>query len=237
MQESIDRSNGQLVALISQIGDNVALARQSISVIQGAMNETQARVSGSLGAFDSRLLTLDANVRTVNQRLAQALDQIAAVNQNLAAWQHQAVTVDPTDPVQVFSAAYTDYLKGNYQLAVDQFRLFLNKFPQSEQADDAQYMIGEAFYSQGIYEQAIAEFDKVLELFPNGSKTPAARLKKGLAYLKLNQTEQGAAELRTVIKDYPDALEAVSARQRLEELGLPVEEPKQPPRRPRRKSD
>jgi tol-pal system protein YbgF len=234
MQESMTSSKGELTALVGQAIDHAARANQMISQIQGAMNDTQARVSGNIGALDTRLLAIEANLQTANDRLVKTLDQFAALNQQLAALQRQIPVVDPTDPVQAFSAAYGDYIKGNHQLAIEQFRLFVVKFPQSEQADDAQYMIGDAFYSQGNYAEALVEFDKVLSQYPDGNKVPAARLKKGLVYFQINQNEEGATEMRTVIKDFPDSPEAATARQILPERGLPVEDPKGPSR-PRRR--
>jgi len=231
MQESIDRNNGQLTALMSQITDRVALASHSIQDVQARMQETQTRLSTALNTVDTRLLTLDSNFRTVNERLVKALDHLSALNQALAALKTQpAMALDLTDPVQVFSAAYGDYLRGNYQLAIEQFRQFLTRFPQSEQADDAQYWIGEAFFSQGLYDQALAELDLLLTTYPQGDKVPAARLKKGLALLALNQTENGIKELRQLFNEYPESAEAAAAKQRLEQLGVPITEPGKPTR-------
>jgi len=231
LQESMDRSNGQLIALVGQISDKVALAAHSIQDLQTKMQETQARVSTGLGTMDSRLLAQDANFRTVNERLAQALDQLTALNQALAAQRPQpAMTVDLTDPVQVFGAAYGDYLRGNYQLAIEQFRQFLVRFPQSEQADDAQYWIGESFFNQGLHDQALAEFDVLLTTYPQGDKVPAARLKKGYTLLTLNQAENGIKELRQLLSEFPDSAEAIAAKQRLEQLGVPITESSKPTR-------
>jgi tol-pal system protein YbgF len=127
--------------------------------------------------------------------------------------------------VQVFGAAYGDYLRGNYQLAVEQFRQFLARFPLSEQADDAQYWIGESFFNQGLYDQALAEFDNLLSTYPQGDKVPAARLKRAYTLLTMNQTETGIKELRQLLIEFPDSAEATAAKQRLEQLGVPITEP------------
>lgn len=138
--------------------------------------------------------------------------------------------VDLSDPVQVFSAAYGDYLRGNYQLAIEQFRQFLTRFPLSEQADDAQYWIGESFFNQGLYEQALSEFDLLLSTYPRGDKVRAARLKRAYTLLAMNQTENAIKELRQLLSDSPESAEAAAAKQRLEQLGVPVVEPNKPAR-------
>lgn len=229
LQESMDRSYGQLIALVGQIADKVGLAAHAIQDLQTRMQDTQARVAAGLDTLDHRLLAQEANFRTINERLAQSLDQLAALNQMLAG-QKLHPAVDLSDPVQVFSAAYGDYLRGNYQLAIEQFRQFLTRFPLSEQADDAQYWIGESFFNQGLYEQALSEFDLLLSTYPRGDKVRAARLKRAYTLLAMNQTENAIKELRQLLSDSPESAEAAAAKQRLEQLGVPVVEPNKPAR-------
>src|SRR6185295_20129728 len=46
-----------------------------------------------------------------------------------------------------YQAAYLDFSKGLYPLAVSGFRDFLRRFPDSPLADSSQYWIGEAYFS------------------------------------------------------------------------------------------
>ena len=39
----------------------------------------------------------------------------------------------------------------------------LKRFPQSDQADNAQFWIGETYYRENWYEKAILEYQKVIE--------------------------------------------------------------------------
>jgi TolA-binding protein len=46
-------------------------------------------------------------------------------------------------PQEVYNTAYADYLKGNFDLAMDGFKIYRDSFPDSPLADNALYWIGE----------------------------------------------------------------------------------------------
>ncbi|MCS6817221.1 MAG: tetratricopeptide repeat protein [Blastocatellia bacterium] len=233
LQESFDRSNGQWLALLGQIGENVAALQRTLSALQQTLGETQTRTTGLFAQMDSRLTVLETNLRMASERLVQLHDRIATLSENLAQAQRRATAIDPTDPIQLFSAAYGEYLKGNYELALDQFRQYMQRFPSLETTDNAQYWIGECLYSLGRYEDAVAEFDALLRTYPQSDKALAARLKKALALLELGRREEAIAELRAVARHPVPSSEVNAARQKLQQLGVPLEEPR--PTTPRRR--
>ncbi len=233
LQESFDRSNGQWLALLGQIGENVAALQRTLSALQQTLGETQTRTGSLFTQMDSRLTTMEMHLRTTSEHLVQLHDRIAALAESLAQAQRRAATIDPTDPIQLFSAAYGEYLKGNYELALDQFRQYVQRFPALETTDNAQYWIGECLYSLGRYEDAVAEFDALLRTYPQSDKALAARLKKALALLELGHREEAIAELRLVARHPLPSNEVNAARQRLQQLGVPIEEPR--PTTPRRR--
>lgn len=121
-------------------------------------------------------------------------------------------------PQDAYNASYNDYLKGNYDLAVESFRLYREQFPDSPLADNALYWIGECYYSQKKFEEAIGQFNDLILAYPQGDKVPAAYLKKGLAYLEIGRTEEAAAALKLLTAKFPLAEETRLARDKLKEL-------------------
>ena len=119
-----------------------------------------------------------------------------------------------------FSAAYADYAKGNYALALSGFQEFLKKYPTSELADNAQFWIAESYYSQGDFETAAAQYDLVVQKYPKGDRVPAAILKHGLCLIELSKTAEGVVLLQHLIQTYPTSEEASLAKQRLETMGV-----------------
>jgi tol-pal system protein YbgF len=206
MQASLDRNSGQVNALINQIVDNVNAIRQAQSrVAEGSVSAiTQANNLGEqLSATNQRIERLSEQMAEL-KRLVENLPKLPTMMQ-----------ITPGNPDQLFAAAYGDYSRGNYDLAISEFRQYVETYPSSEMADNAQYWIGEAFYAKKQLNEAIAEFDKVVSLFAKGDKVPAARLKKGMALIDLGQQDAGRAELANLIKLFPRSNEAQLARQQL----------------------
>ncbi len=128
-----------------------------------------------------------------------------------------------------YQAAYLDFSRGRYELAMSGFRDFLRRYPDSPLADSAQYGIGESYYSvataatsQGqtdkatrALEQAVQEFRKVIVIYPRGSKVPSALYKEALSLTELKQTALARARLQYLVDHFPQSEEAPLAKERL----------------------
>jgi len=121
-------------------------------------------------------------------------------------------------PQEAYSVAYNDYLKGNYDLAVDSFKLYRQQFPESPLADNALYWIGECRYSQRKFEEAIDAFDELILTYPQGDKAAAAHLKKGLSFIELGRKPEALAALKLLVAKYPLEEEARIAQDKIREL-------------------
>ena len=123
-------------------------------------------------------------------------------------------------PEEIFNTVYADYTKGNYPLAILGFQEYLEKFSNSDFADDSLYWVGESYYSQGKFTDAVQAFGEVVRRYPDGDKVPASHLKRAYAFLESNQTAQGVVQLNALIEEFPDTDEARLARERMRNLGL-----------------
>jgi tol-pal system protein YbgF len=125
----------------------------------------------------------------------------------------------PPDPEELYNTAYADFSKGNYTLAVSGFEDFYRLFPDSAQADNAVYRVGECHFSQGNFPDAIVAFDRLLDEFPDSDMAAAGNLKKGLAYLEQNQIQLAIVQLQHVERTFPGTDEARIATDKLASLG------------------
>jgi tol-pal system protein YbgF len=121
-------------------------------------------------------------------------------------------------PQEAYSVAYNDYLKGNYDLAVESFKLYRQQFPESPLADNALYWIGECRYSQRKFEEAIDAFDELIVGYPQGDKAAASHLKKGLSFIELGRKPEALAALKLLVAKYPLEEEARIAQDKIREL-------------------
>jgi len=141
-------------------------------------------------------------------------------------------TTNPLQPQDIYQAAYLDFSKGSYQLAIAGFREFLRRFPDQPLAGAAQYWIGEALFALArgysnagqapqaaeALEQAVQEFRKVLANYPRSDKAPASLYKEALALLELNQPDAAQQRLQYLVETFPQSEESTLARERLASL-------------------
>jgi tol-pal system protein YbgF len=117
-----------------------------------------------------------------------------------------------------YQQAYSTFRSGDYPAAVKQFKAFLDTYPKSEYADNAQYWIGECYYQQKDYERAILEYEKVVKQYPKGDKVASAMLKEGFAFWDLGDRLNAKLLFQKVIKQYPHSPQAEIAAKKLKTM-------------------
>lgn len=108
--------------------------------------------------------------------------------------------------------ALTYYQNGDHEAAIQLFRQLLNEDKDHELADNAQYWIGECFYSMKQYRRAIVEFENVFS-FKNSNKEDDAQFKLGLCYAAMGEREQAVDEFQRLIDYYPQSEYVKNAKQ------------------------
>ncbi len=122
------------------------------------------------------------------------------------------------DPSSIYYAAYSDYIKENFDLAIEGFRQFIRSFPDSGLADNSLYWIGECHYAKKKYPEAITTFNELLAKYKDGDKVPAATLKKGYALIEMGRQSEGLSILKELISRFPLSEEASLAQQKIKEF-------------------
>ena len=121
-------------------------------------------------------------------------------------------------PQEVYNMAYSDYLKGNFDLAIEGFKQYVQQFRDSPLADNSLYWIGECYFSQKKFKQAIDQFNELILNYPNGDKTAAAYLKKGISFMEMGKKEEALAVFKLLISKYPLDEETKIAQQKIKDL-------------------
>jgi tol-pal system protein YbgF len=118
-------------------------------------------------------------------------------------------------PDDLYVAAKQQFDRAKYEAAREQFQAFLKEYPKSENADNAQFWIGEIYFREKWYEKAILEYQKVIESYPKGNKLRSALLKQGFAFLNLGDKDNARLILKELVRKYADSNEAKIAREKL----------------------
>jgi len=119
---------------------------------------------------------------------------------------------------EIYRLAKQAFDQGDSDAARKKFQELIQRFPNSERTDNAQFWIGEIYYREKWYEKAILEYQKVIEKYPKGNKVPASLLKQGFAFSNLGDKSNSRLILEELIKKYPNSNEAKIAKDKVKEL-------------------
>jgi tol-pal system protein YbgF len=221
---------GELNTLIVQMSDNISTIRRATE-----------SVSTRGGDVVSQVTSMGERITATNERMERLSEQFAQLKKVIEDIPNQPAIRDPGNAEQLFAAAYVDYSRGNYALALQEFNQYVESYPSSEMADNAQYWIGEILYAQKKLPEATAAFEKVKIISPNGDKTAPALYKRATVLLDMGRREEAVIQFLAIFKDYSKTREGELAFQKLQEIApesLPPTPntkptgPRTPPRKP-----
>lgn len=192
-------------------GDDVAkiITEPSGTGLNGsAVGKGTAPASGALGSIE-----MDANGNPVKAAITPG----ASKGSNGAGSQTASTGTGADD---VYQIAYSHVLGGDYAQAENGFRTYIADYPQGKKIADANFWLGEAYYSQGKYNEAAKTFLKAHQTYATSPKAPEMLLKLGMSLAALDNKETACATLREVTKRYPKASRTVINKVATEEKRL-----------------
>jgi tol-pal system protein YbgF len=207
--------------------------REQIGAINGRLEEVEYQIKqgkntpGNTDASGSTELDrLKEDARVLNSRITsieQYLDMGGAAKSTAV---KPAPTKVPAAKVplsslsdqELYDQAKQAFDTGELEKAREGFQEFTKRFPNSQNADNAQFWIGEIYYREKWYEKAIVEYQKVVENYPKGNKIRSAMLKQGYAFLNIGDKANARLILKELISKYPDTTESQLAAQKLSQI-------------------
>lgn len=126
-----------------------------------------------------------------------------------------------TSPQRAWDTAFSDYVGGQYDLAVLGFDAYIREFPKSDMADNAQVLIGKSLMLDNKYDKAVEAFEKAIRAYPAGDAIPDAHYQKGVALQHLGEIDKARDAFNAVVKNHPDSDAATLAKQKLTQLTKP----------------
>ncbi|MDR2637090.1 MAG: tol-pal system protein YbgF [Zoogloeaceae bacterium] len=117
------------------------------------------------------------------------------------------------------SAAYEDALNqfkaGKYKEAAKSLAAFVQDYPASEMAPNAQFWLGNAWYAQNKCKEAIDAQLALTTNWPDSPRAPDAMLAVANCQRDWGNAAAARRTLSNLVEKYPDSQAAVQAKQRL----------------------
>ena len=221
-EQALRQMSASLRAQIDELRDEVRGLRGRLEELDHSLR--QKPVSGETGERprEDKLTRLeDANTQLA-QRLNRVeehlrLEPIPAGSKPESKIKPESSAKVPSEE-ELYNRAKQAFDQGNTAQARRGFEELIQRYPNSGNADNAQFWIGETFFREKAYEKSILEYQKVIERYPKGNKVPAALLKQGHAFLALGDKVNSRLLFEELVRKFPHSAEAKLASDKLKEI-------------------
>lgn len=220
MQHNVDQKlteqQTKLVAPVATLSMKVEDMSGDFRTVRENVTELVRRMND----LDGKITDISSAVRTLN---APAVAAPPPNGVPLAATTQQVP--DNTPPAGMsaelsYQAATTDYNAKHDDLALDEFAKYIQYYPATANAPNAQFYIGQIYYRGEDWADAVKAFDAVLEKYPKNSKTADAQYMKACALMSDKKKTAAGQEFKSFIANYPENPRVKEARKHLVELGM-----------------
>ncbi|MDR1940989.1 MAG: tol-pal system protein YbgF [Endomicrobium sp.] len=206
---------GCVSPIVSQ--QNVTDLKGEVAQLQIQFKELQQKHADLYARADASFVTLDVLAASI-QDLQNKVSSLTQTVQDLQitvkknAQNERAESVLPSD---LYQNSYSDFSMGKYDLAYEGFKSFTDKYPKAELAPQAQFYIGECFYSKSQWEKALAEYQKIEKNYKKSDLVSPARLKIALCYENLGKQNDAMNMFGSIVKDFPQSPESLTAKEKI----------------------
>jgi TolA-binding protein len=250
LQKALDDKTAALTALLQQSIDASTKTAASMAAMQQNLDQKladqQTKLVGPVATLGTKVDEMSNDFRSVRENVAELVRHMNDLDAKVTDISSAVRTLQAPPPPPpsangaggtatqapdnnppagwsaelAYNAAYRDYSGNKDDLALDEFAQYVKYAPQSENAPNAEYYIGQIYYRGKDWGDAVKAFDAVLEKFPPNPKTADAQYMKACALMNNQQKTDAAKEFKAFIASYPDHPKVKEAHQHLRELGL-----------------
>ena len=219
----IDKIRGELQVLSGRVDDNKRLVKHVVEKDTGSQDGMQANLTD----LTERLTKLEVEIKQIQRSLGikvsgdpeEKYAKKGSVESKEPAKKQPVIEESPVvSETQLYETTLATYKKAQYEEALIGFKSFVEKYPKSDLADNAQFWVGECYMGLKQYEQAILAYQEVIKKYPKGNKVPNAMLRQAFAFYEIKDKVSSRLLLKKIIKKYPGSSEAKIASAKLKTL-------------------
>jgi tol-pal system protein YbgF len=189
----VDRELNRIRQDQQQLTQQVEQNRNNLLLIEAKVRDQQTLISDLRRELATKKVTPPREITSSSRPGITSATSSAAIDYQNAS------------PTEIYLQAFSDYAAGRFEQAIQGFETFLQLHAGSDYAGNAQYWLGECYYSQQQYARAVEEFQRTVERYPQGGKTPDALLKMAAALTQLGQPDQAQEALQVLRSRYPNS--------------------------------
>jgi tol-pal system protein YbgF len=220
---TIRKSQADVDFMLEPLQREIQILKNAVDDNREYLQRTQQRPEQEMTTFrkdfEAQLSGLEAKINKIEKDVGIKIEEVSKASKAQVVVATPPPSKGEASSRQAMEALYKNakqtYERKEFSAAREQFRAFLAVYPKGELSDNAQFWIGECYYSEKDYEKAIIAYDDVIKKFSKGDKVPSALLKQALCWLRLGDKTFAQSLLKKVIREYPRTEQAKIAKEKL----------------------
>ena len=218
--QELRKQSAGLRAILEEMNEEIRILSGRVEEMEYAIKQQQRKAEDSEKQREEKLNRLAERADQNSEKIVQMEQYL-----NLESTKRPVAAITPGVSAKkslseddIYRSAKNAFDQGDSESARKGFQDFIKRYPNSKNADNAQFWIGEIYYREKWYEKAILEYQNVIEKYPKGNKVPAALLKQGLAFSSIGDQANAKLILEELVRKYPKTNEAKIAAEKLKTL-------------------
>lgn len=216
LEDSIGALNQRMTRLRAETQADIRGMRQTVSQIAEVSGQSEARLKELRSQIDSRIKQVPPSPAPASP----PADTLAPAPQTTAP---QTASPPPAetgpDAEELYRIGRDQLTRGGNSAARAALADLLKRFPDSELAPDAQFLMGEAYSAERNVAAADSAYSIVVTKYPDSPRAPTALYKRGVLAQGARRTTTAKRLYNELIQKYPSSDEAELARERLRVMG------------------
>ena len=173
-------------------------------------------LNSNLADMESRLLSLEEAIRELKGITLELKFQIST--KKLLGSETRAV-----DSHNLFKSAINDYTNGNYDAAAKNFTLFYQRYPDSPDAPQAIYSLGNCYFFKKNLSKAASSYIATADMYSSSNLAPQALFKAAQCYKTLKDFEKSLQSLEKIAINYPDFDQILTVKEEITNIKQKIE--------------
>lgn len=124
----------------------------------------------------------------------------------------------PADVEELYALGMQAYDQALMRKARAIFKHLVQKFPQHDRTDDAEFMVGESLFNEGRFTEAINSYKTVYDQYQTGDKYQEAVLRIGLCYVRSNKCSKAQKIYKFASRTFKDTPAGEQAEKELKQV-------------------
>lgn len=218
VEDSIAALSQRMTRLRAETQADIRGMRQTVSQIAEVSGQSEARLKELRSQIDSRIKQVPPATPPASPPASPPADTLTPAPQATAA-PPSAPAEEGPDAEELYRIGRDQLTRGGNSAARAALSDLLKKFPDSELAPDAQFLMGEAYAAERNVAAADSAYSIVVTKYPDSPRAPTALYKRGVLAQGARRTTTAKRLYNELIQKYPSSDEAELARERLRVIG------------------